>query len=176
MKCMRILPDMWANTWCLFFQLHLKHGVGQRFHYRSLNLNGIFLGHYSLPSTALKITGPSSMMAMVCSKWADKVPVPCHRGPTIIQNIHLVPPDIDHGLYGYGQAGLQTRTSTGGAEVRHLRFLVQFFSYAMPHKIADDGESGRLKRISVQLLKCLRRGFPAGPGRFRRRGIVRLHP
>src|SRR6476646_5673146 len=66
-------------------ELHAKHGIGKGFQYRSLDFNNVFLRHeplsfpltchhailYSRLSTS---AGPSGWIAIVCSKWADKLP------------------------------------------------------------------------------------------------------
>src|SRR5215510_4041845 len=54
-------------------ELHAEHGVGERLHHGALDLNGVFFGH-GQAAIRVRTSGPSSVMAMVSSKWAAMLP------------------------------------------------------------------------------------------------------
>src|SRR5262245_4584173 len=54
-------------------ELHAEHGVGEGLYHGALDLNGVFFGH-GQAAIRVRTSGPSSVMAMVSSKWAAMLP------------------------------------------------------------------------------------------------------
>src|SRR5215510_10483843 len=139
MKFMRILPDTWASTlWPLSSST------------RNMALGS---GSTTVPSTSI-----ASSLAIASGRPREHVrpvvrdgdgvlevrgeaSVRRHRGPAVLQHLHLPLAQGDHGLDGQHHARLQGGPASRVAEVRHLRLLVERPADAVTHERAHHPEA-----------------------------------
>ena len=94
--------------------------------------------------TAVRTSGPCSVMAMVSSKWAASEPSTVDDGPVVGEDVGAVVAEREHRLDGQAQARLELAAAATGAVVGDLRLLVHLGADAVAHELADDAEAVRL--------------------------------
>ncbi len=78
---------------------------------------------------------------MVCSKWAESLPVGGDHRPVVLQHLHLPGAGVQHRLQGQDHARLQARVGPGGYVVGDLRLLVQRETDAVAAELAHHLET-----------------------------------
>ncbi len=92
-------------------------------------------------------SGPSSVTAMVCSKWAERRAVGRDHAPAVVEEPGLGPPGVHHGLDGEDHAGLEGGPRAARPVVGHLGLLVHGRPDGVADVLADHGVAGRLGHV-----------------------------
>ena len=92
-------------------------------------------------------SGSPSVIATVCSKWADKLMRPWStRRPVVVEDLTSERAGVDHRLDGQDQPRLEPRPGAGRAVVRHRRILVHLPADAVADEAAHDRKAAALRR------------------------------
>ena len=95
----------------------------------------------------MKTSGPSGVTAMVCSKWADRLPSAVTTLQLSSSSTGLGRADVDHGLDGEHVAGLEGGALAPGPVVGDLGLLVHGRPDGVAHVLPDHAEAGRLGHV-----------------------------
>src|SRR5262245_31032501 len=146
MKCMRILPEMWASTWWPFssFTRNIALGRGSTtvpstwtpssFATRGRSpLHGARTRREDLGSRPPHRDGVLEVRA--------PAPVPRHHRPAVALRVHLGATDVDHGLDGQHLPHGQFETPSRPPVIGDLRVLVQLAADAVADQVAHHAEA-----------------------------------
>src|SRR5580658_1980936 len=147
-----VLPHLAGNVrqyLVLVFELHLEHGIGQRFDHRRHHFNRVFFTHRLLKmSSQLKALlrqnhGPLPRYRHAMFKVRAVAAVYGYGRPLVTQNFHLGTPRVHHRLNRQHHTLSQLRALALLAKVRDLRRFMQLGSDAMPNEVSHHAESVR---------------------------------